>query len=43
MAKKSSSSSNSVKMTFGVRRKGKHAKRQSPKAKAMKKYQGQGR
>lgn len=43
MAKKSSSSSNSVKMTFGVRRKGKHAKRLGPKVKATKKNVGQGR
>ncbi len=37
------SSSEAKKITFGVRRKGKHAKRQGPEAKSMSKYRGQGR
>ena len=37
------SSSEAKKITFGVRRKGHHAKRQGPKAKSVSKYRGQGR
>jgi hypothetical protein len=33
----------SKKITFGVRRSGKHAKTRGPKAKSIKKYRGQGR
>lgn len=35
--------SESRKITFGVRRGGKHAKSSGPKAKNVKKYRGQGR
>lgn len=33
----------SRKITFGVRRGGKHAKTRGPKAKSIKRYRGQGR
>lgn len=43
MAKGSKSSAESRKVTFGVRRKGKHRKNSSPKDKMVSKYRGQGR
>ena len=43
MAKGSKSSSESRKISFGVRRKGKHKKTSSPKDKPVSKYRGQGR
>jgi hypothetical protein len=36
-------SGESIKITFGVRRSGKHAKASGPKARKVKKYRGQGR
>jgi hypothetical protein len=36
-------SSEARKITFGVRRKGKHTKRQGPKDKSVSRYKGQGR
>lgn len=36
-------SENTRKVTFGVRRKGKHSKRQGPKDKSVSKYRRQGR
>ena len=39
----SKDSKEAKKITFGVRRKGHHAKRQGPKAKSVSKYRGQGR
>jgi hypothetical protein len=39
---KAKSSSESKKITFGVRRKGKHAKTSSPKDKRTKRSRGQG-
>jgi len=43
MAKKTSKVSESRKVTFGVRRKGKAKKTRSPKDKPVKKYVSQGR
>jgi hypothetical protein len=43
MAKKTKSASESVKVTFGVRRKGKHSKSLGPKDSPSSKYRGQGR
>lgn len=40
--KKSKSASEARKITFGVRRKGKHKKTRSPKDKPVSKYRGQG-
>lgn len=43
MAKGSKTSSELRKVTFGVRRTGKHRKSSSPKDKPVSKYRGQGR
>lgn len=43
MATKANKSAQSVKITFGKRRNGKHKKTRSPKDKPVSKYVGQGR